>query len=411
MRGSDSDAVSTLRWGLKKYWLVIVLCLLAGAALTPLWMASRTTSVDATAVVIAQRVQTNPIVLPRYGEAIFADGRVARAVTAKYGDLGDPAGVVPNRVSLVANQSSIVFQVIGHDPNPQTAAGIANAAADAFVPALNSGGIGVGVFAVQSPATPPAASKPLSSSIGIALGIGGGLLIGLALVSILVVVRRPVITAADAEELTAVPALGTVTVPRTRSRRFPPPETFPGLAPVCAQLLDLETPTVVLVSRRGDAPLRRQVAVAIARASTRLRPVRFVGPEPMQDAVAQVENVPGHGAPLTIVDSSNPLDLVQPSRSTATVLVVREGISGAAIRAAVVQHLGGSAEARLLLVRHGRGARRERGDMDAPATGLRDVLPPEPVTVGAANPAVAPRQRDETSNPDAQERLDGRRQE
>jgi hypothetical protein len=42
---------------------------------------------------------------------------------------------------------------------------------------------------------------------------------------------------------------------------------------------------------------------------------------------------------------------------TATVLVVPEGIGSAALRAAVVEHLGGSAEARLLLVKRGRRVR------------------------------------------------------
>jgi hypothetical protein len=62
---------------------------------------------------------------------------------------------------------------------------------------------------------------------------------------------------------------------------------------------------------------------------------------------------------LTLVDSSEPLDLVQPPQSTATVLVIPEGMGSNALRAAVVEHLGGSAEARLLLVRRGRRSRSE----------------------------------------------------
>jgi hypothetical protein len=40
--------------------------------------------------------------------------------------------------------------------------------------------------------------------------------------------------------------------------------------------------------------------------------------------------------------------------------VAREGISSAALRAAVLEHLGGSAEARVLLVKRGRRARPDR---------------------------------------------------
>jgi hypothetical protein len=50
---------------------------------------------------------------------------------------------------------------------------------------------------------------------------------------------------------------------------------------------------------------------------------------------------------------------VQPPDLTAAVLVAREGITSSALRAAVVEHLGGSAEARVLLVKRGRRVRRE----------------------------------------------------
>ena len=67
-----------------------------------------------------------------------------------------------------------------------------------------------------------------------------------------------------------------------------------------------------------------------------------------------------------MVDSSDPLDLVQPPEWTAAVLVVPEGIGAAALRAAVVEHLGGSAEARLLLTKRGP---RYRGQPSGAAAG------------------------------------------
>jgi hypothetical protein len=82
---------------------------------------------------------------------------------------------------------------------------------------------------------------------------------------------------------------------------------------------------------------------------------------------------------LTVIDSSEPMDLVHPPHLTATVLVVQRGISGAALRAAVVEHLGGSAEARVLLVKRGRRARSvyrpERATQE-------EIRLPEPVDVG-----------------------------
>ena len=58
---------------------------------------------------------------------------------------------------------------------------------------------------------------------------------------------------------------------------------------------------------------------------------------------------------------------------TATVLVFREGIRSAALRDAVVEHLGGSAEARLLMVRRGKRLRRSAVVGAPQATGSRDV--------------------------------------
>jgi hypothetical protein len=172
------------------------------------------------------------------------------------------------------------------------------------------------------------------------------------------------------EEATGVPGLGTVAVPRTRRGEFARPDQFPGLVPACRRLLRLKTPTIVLVSGSREERLRGQTSVALAGVLMRVRAVRFTGRPELGEAVAEqtaalhpddggndaaeADSRPG----LTVIDSNDPLDLVQPPDLTAAVLVAREGISSAALRAAVVEHLGGSAEARVLLVRRGRRARR-----------------------------------------------------
>jgi hypothetical protein len=107
--------------------------------------------------------------------------------------------------------------------------------------------------------------------------------------------------------------------------------------------------------------------VALASLLRRVRAVHFISPSELQAMAADREGGgyanSGNGrhtddpASLTLVDSSEPLDLVQPPQLTATLLVVPEGIGSAALRAAVVEHLGGSAEARLLLVKRGRRVR------------------------------------------------------
>jgi hypothetical protein len=113
------------------------------------------------------------------------------------------------------------------------------------------------------------------------------------------------------------------------------------------------------------------VSVALAGALTRVRPLRFTGPTELRDAVAEHQaalrpddlqrdpSEPNAVPTLDLIDSNDPLDLVQPPDLTAAVLVAREGISSSALRSAVVEHLGGSAEARVLLVKRGRRARRD----------------------------------------------------
>jgi hypothetical protein len=311
---------------------------------------------------------------------VFDNGQVANTVSQLFREGVALKDVVPDHVSLIADQDSIVFRVVGHDPDPATAAKVANAAAATFVKALNGPGVGVGAFVTLSPAEPPPAAKPgLAKLLAIPLGIVCGAVLGLAAVSLLLAGRRPVIDSAGVEEATGVPGLGTVAVPRTRRGEFARPDQFPGLVPVCRRLLRLKTPTIVLVSQSAEERLRGHVSVALAGVLMRVRPLQFVGRKELREAVAEHEGAlhpdhvsgetsPGEGLDgLTVIDSNDPLDLVQPPDLTAAVLVAHEGISSAALRTAVVEHLGGSAEARVLLVKRGRRARRDTQSRSAAA--------------------------------------------
>jgi len=370
MSEPGSDAIGVLRWGLRRYWPLFLACILLGAAVAPYAASSLQKPADAEALVIAKRLDMSLTALPRYGETVFDNGQVAQTVSQQFGGGIPLKDVVPDHASLVADQDSIVFRVVGHDRDPQTAADIANTAAATFVGVLNTPGAGVGEFALLSEAEPPAAPGPaLSRKLAVPVGAVTGVLLGLAVVSMLLAARRPVIDSAGVDDATGVPGLGTVTVPRTRRGQFPPPDQFPGLIPVCRRLLRLKTPTIVLVSRSREERLRGQVSVALASVLMRVREVRFTGPAELHEAVAErqtalrvssgVDHLPQADG-LAVIDSNDPLDLVQPPELTAAVLVAREGISSAALRAAVLEHLGGSAEARVLLVRRGRRARSER---------------------------------------------------
>jgi capsular polysaccharide biosynthesis protein len=384
MKEPGHDAVGMLRWGIRRYRWLFLVCLLLGAVAAPYAASKLEKPADAEALVIAVRLDMSLTALPRYGETLFDNGQVAQAVAAKFREGVAFKDIVPDHVSLIADQDSIVFRVVGHDPDPKTAADIANTAATTFVEALNAPGVGVGSFRQLSQAQPPpAVGGGLSKALAIPVGLVTGAVLGLAAVSILLAVRRPVIDAGSVEEATGVPGLGTVTVPRTRRGEFAAPDQFPGLIPACRRLLRLKTPTIVVVSRSREEQLRGQVSVALAGVLTRVRPLRFTGPTELRDAVAehqaglhpddfQRDPSEANGVPpLNVIDSNDPLDLVQPPDLTAAVLVAREGISSAALRAAVVEHLGGSAEARVLLVKRGRRARRESRARSAAAENSR----------------------------------------
>lgn len=371
MTETGLDAVGVLRWGVRRYALLFLACLVLGAVVAPIAASRLEKPVDAEALIIAQRLDMSLTALPRYGEAVFDNGEVAQAVAQRLGSGVAHKDIIPDRVSLVADQDSIVFSVVGHDPDPKVAVDIANTAADTFLQALNVPGAGVGEFVLMSPAesrgTP---DKGLTSVLAISVGVVTGLVLGLAVVSMLLAVRRPVIDAAGVEEATGVAPLGTVTVPRTHRGEFARPDQFPGLIPACRRLLRLETPTIVLVSRSRERRLRAKVSVALTGVLMRVRDVRFTGPPELRDAVENQHAALGPGvvhrlltdsdgaADLTVIDSTDALDLVQPPQLTAAVLVARVGTSSAALRAAVVEHLGGSAQARVLLVKRGRRARR-----------------------------------------------------
>ena len=121
---------------------VACLCLLLGAVLATRAATERTSdALDLRA-------------LSDYAEAVFHNGDVAPAVTEHVQNLGDYEDVIPDRVSLVTKEHSIVFRVVGHHPDPEIAAEIANVAAIAFVEDLNAAGAGVGTFTLHSEAVP-----------------------------------------------------------------------------------------------------------------------------------------------------------------------------------------------------------------------------------------------------------------
>ena len=371
MRSTSTDAVGVLGWGMRRYGALFLACFLLGGIVVPYLVLRYETPAEARALVLAQRLDMDLEALPRYGEAVFANGEVARAVASQFPDAGGEEDLIPERLYVLAEQDSLVLTVVGRDTDPQTAADIANVAAESYVQALNSAGPGVGLFILQSPAEPPSSGgeNPFGMTVAIALGIAAGLALALAAVSVVLVARRPVVDAADAEQLTGIPVLGTVGVPRAGRDSYAPAEDFPGLVPVCRRLLSLGTSTIVVVSNPRERRVREQLSMAMAAVLMRVRNVDFVAPAPARAALAErlpavaagrrATGDPDRGS-ITLVDSSEPLDLVHPPEDTATVLVAPVGIRSTVLRNAVVEHLGG-AVARIVLVKPAGRFRRRLG--------------------------------------------------
>src|SRR3712207_4142256 len=108
------DAIGVLRWGLRRYWPVFLVCVLLGAVAAP-YLASRMEKpAEADALIVATRLDMSLTAMPRYGETVFDNGQVAQVVSQNFGSTVPFKNIVPDRVSLVADQDSIVFRVVGH---------------------------------------------------------------------------------------------------------------------------------------------------------------------------------------------------------------------------------------------------------------------------------------------------------
>src|SRR4051812_15891697 len=107
MREPGHDAVGTLRWGIRRYSALFLACVIAGAVIAPYAASKLQRPADAEALIVAKQLDMSLTALPRYGETVFDNGQVAQAVSAQFPEL-EVKGIIPDHVSLVADQDSIV---------------------------------------------------------------------------------------------------------------------------------------------------------------------------------------------------------------------------------------------------------------------------------------------------------------
>jgi hypothetical protein len=322
-----------IAWSLRHYAWVLIACVLAGAAM-PLILAPGAPTYEADALVVARQLSEKETVLPQLGQTVFDDGAVAAAVAADPVVGGDPSDLIPDRLDLVAAQDSVVLVVRARHGDPEIAARMADLAAAAFVDELNRPGAGVGQFAVQGDATVPA--EPLSAwppRTRAALGALAGCVLGVGLVALLTVVRRPVVSARDVEETAGVPLLGTVQLPRVARGGYAGPLGVRGVATVTRWLATVPPGRLLLISHPLSAAVRQRLFVMVGVALWTVRSMRFEAPESLVAAIRQrcaehreagrpVDDRADAADELVLVDGGSPFETVDPAVSSVSVVAV-----------------------------------------------------------------------------------------
>jgi hypothetical protein len=321
----DGRALSTVAWGVKHWWWVIVIFAVAGSAIVPWYQYRQPKQYDATALVVAADLTASTTVLPRFATSIFDNGVVAKAIDERFGSAGDLEDIVPKEVSMVAAQDSIVLEVIGHSEDKDEAVRIADVAAATFVDELNQPGSGVGVFKLQSPASAPveATERFKAAPYSLVVGTIGGSILGFGLVLLLLVVRRPVV--AGSRRLVGLPIAGVIRVPRRSGTASPEGSVlFEGATAVGRSVLVRDPGLIYVLAPHGQFPLASKVAASL----------RAVLDQPRSlEAPLRRGGAPGaRTRPIVEIESPDDRRLLEMSTSTLVMLVVSEGTTLASVR-------------------------------------------------------------------------------
>jgi hypothetical protein len=290
---------------------------------------------------------------------------------------------------VVTGPNSITMVVQARDAEPLTAAHLADVAATAFAAELNRGGSGVGQFAVQAPSVVPTAPLDEASDALLAgLGALAGLVLGLGVVALLAVLRRPCVTSWDVSSAVGVPLLGTVELRRTTPGTYLGPRGARGVAPVTRWLASAPPGRLFLVSPRSATGMRQRIYVMVAIAMSAVRSLRLHASDELVDVIRQhfqherdrlspVPRDPGEAADLVLVDGGSLLGVVDPAATTVSVVaVVPLGISRGKLRALCLDYMNAGL-AGVILVTHRLGMRRVRGLAATQAPATRTVVPDE----------------------------------
>ena len=342
-----ADVTGVLGWGVRRYaWLIAVFVIALGVVV-PGVLAQRAATYQATTQVGPVRALRIPNVdvLPKMATDVFANVLKDPAVKRAAGvDDADKLGA--DRLELVAAQDNIIFTVVAHSTDPATAQNTANVAAAAFVDELNVYSQSVGSFSVSELATAEP-TPTLGGPMAWALGLTSGLLVGFGVVALLLLVRRPVIDVATAEQESGATVLGRITLDRGGTGAS-------GMTQLCHRIVSEPTRMVLMAGPKNMRRERHELADELVFWLSRVRHVISIGSrEPVEEfGAASLADRTSRDDELVIINDASPVDVATRPERSLTLLVVREGIPRSALHEQARQYVDGGSVA-MVLVRRG----------------------------------------------------------
>jgi hypothetical protein len=343
---TGSDVFATLTWGLRRYVLVVLAMVLALGVLVPMLLSRRAEVYQATAQVgpTGPLVIPNATPLPRIAESVFNNGAVDQAVRK---ELHQPNGnVIPSKVRLIAAQDNLVLEIQAHASTPALASQIADTAAGTFVTQLNTYQNSVAPFTLSHGAsTAKKVPKIAGGKASVVLGLLAGLLAGVALVGLVMVIRRPVVEMSTAADVSGSPVVGRIRLPRHGLQQSD--DRAIGL--LCRRLLTTSASTIYLVAPQHAQAER--VAGAMNEIFGRMpshprsHPKRTGGPGGSGGATTMPNVVAPEGADDWIAASHD---------RTYMVLLAPQGISSRRLRLLAEAHDSGAPTGVVMVTTHRR---------------------------------------------------------
>lgn len=396
--GRETDAAARLWWVVRRYRVALVLLVAGGLGLGLVqgYRAGTDLQYEASALVVVSNLggQGDARIvaeqLPKFAEAVFRAGGVARAAAASPEIPFAAEQLVPEYARVEPIAGTIAVRVIGLANTRELAATIANEVARALTAALNRAGAGFGSFRLAVPAEPPEfAADEAGLRTPLTIGFLASLSFALGAAALVAAVRRPVITPGHASAVAALPVLATIRLPR--GRRPVEPGRVMGLRSLVARLYAPPRRLVAFVSCGGADRERTALATCVAAVLSESGEVRLVGSSGAGRHASAGDDE--HGSRRYVVvdgPSADDIDVEQfLPPGAAVVLVVREGIAESRLEEPVAQFSPGTVEGIVFVRRGGRRFRRHRSEQATerlpafePAVGSARAEPADRAKVG-----------------------------